>query len=121
MTFVNAVQKANAPRGPPLVGTPSPRLVTVLGMVRLVRLVHHAKVPNQAVSRPPLMVVIPLPIVRVVRFVQPRNAAFPRLVTVSGMVTPVRLVELENAASPTLVTGKPLRVAGITTFPPGPI
>ena len=39
-----------------------------------------------------------------VRLVQPRNAFFPILVTLLGMVIVVKLLQLENAELPMLVT-----------------
>jgi hypothetical protein len=43
-------------------------------------------------------------IVMLVRLVQPENAPSPMLVTLSGITTLVRLVQPENAPSPMLVT-----------------
>ena len=50
------------------------------------------------------MLVTLLGIVTLVKLVQPSNASFPMLVTLPGMVTLVRLVRPENAAFPMLVT-----------------
>ena len=50
------------------------------------------------------MLVTLLGIVTLVRLVQPENAQSPMLVTLLGIVTLVRLVQSENAASPMLVT-----------------
>src|SRR6185295_12743114 len=130
MTLVRLSQPENAPKGPPLVPTPSPIFVTLSGMVTRVRLEHHWNVPHEDVPSPPFMLVMPLPMVRVARLGEPAKAEFPRLVTLSGMVTlvillrPVRLLSSlrlfikDNALSPMLVTGKPSMVPGITTFPP---
>ena len=64
--------------------------------VKFLRLTHPEKES--------LMLVIPLPIVTLVRLLQPENAQYPMLVTLSGIVTLVRLLQSENAHSPMLVT-----------------
>src|SRR6266853_5649903 len=132
MKLVRLSQPENAPKGPPLVPTPSPIFVTLSGMVTRVRLEHHRNVPHEDVSAPPFMLVMPLPMVMVARLGQPAKAPSPRLVTPSGMVTLVmllrpvrllwslRLLIKDNAPSPMLVTGKPSMVPGMTTSPPGP-
>ena len=60
-------------------------------------------------------------IVTLVRLVQPMNAASPMLVTLLGIVTLARLVHDKNAKAPMLVTGRPLIVLGMVTAPPGPV
>ena len=50
-------------------------------------------------------------IVRLERFLQPRNALSPMLVTLSGIVMLVRFLQLKNARSPILVT-----LSGIVTL-----
>src|SRR5260370_25393176 len=132
MTLVRLSQPENAPKGPPLVPTPSSIFVTLSGIATWVRLEHHWNVPHEDVSAPRFMVVMPLPMVMVARLGLPAKAPCPRLVTLSGMVTqvmllrPVRLLwslrfRKDNAPSPMLVTGKPSMVPGMTTFPPGPL
>ena len=68
-------------------------LVTLLGMVTLVRLVQ----PENAQS--PMLVTL-LGMVTLVRLVQSANAQSPMLVTLLGMVTLVRLVQSSNAIVP---------------------
>ena len=67
-----------------------------------------------------------LPSATLVRSVQPENASYSMLMTVSGIVTLVRLVfgrsqAPSKAPLPILVTGFPSVVTGITTSPPGPV
>src|ERR1035437_6159674 len=72
-----------------------PILVTPLPIVRLVRLVQPAKVPPR--------IVVTLPgIVTLVSGVS-MNASSPTLVTLLGIVTPVKPL-VENASGPMLVT-----------------
>ena len=81
-------------------------LVTLSGMVMLVRLVHKAN------ASPPMVVTLSGMVI-LVRLVQLENAATPMLVTLSGMVMLVRLVQLEKAEGPMPITVYPLYVAGI--------
>ena len=67
------------------------------------------------------MLVTLLGIVTLVRLVQSENASLPMLVTLLGIVTLVRLVQPKNASSPMLVTGRPLIVLGMVTAPPEPV
>ena len=85
-------------------------LVTLSGIVMLVRLAQPEKVPT------PMLVTL-LPIVMLVRLAQPEKAPFPMLVTLSGIVILVRLVQLEKAPSPMLVTGLPSMTDGIISSP----
>jgi len=104
-------------------------LVTLLGIVTLVRRVQFWKVPPtpppspppSKLSAPPRIMVIPLPMLRLAKLLQPKNACSQRLVTLSGMVTPVRTVTPANALSPMQVTGKPSTVLGMAASPPGPV
>src|SRR2546426_664240 len=89
-------------------------LVTLLGIVTLVRLVQRENAWD------PMMVTL-LGIVTLVRLVQAENAKLPMLVTLLGIVTLVRLVLYWNAESPMRVTGRPLIVSGMATAPPGPM
>ena len=50
------------------------------------------------------MMDIPAPIVRLVMLTQPEKADAPRVVTLSGIVTPLRPVQPENADVPMLLT-----------------
>src|SRR5271156_4177088 len=86
-------------------------LVTLLGMVTLVR-----NVPANASA--PMLVTL-LPMVTLIRPV-PANASTPMLVTLLGMVTLVSLVPL-NASTPMLVTGRPPMAAGMLTAPLSPL
>jgi len=62
-----------------------------------------------------------LPIVTLIRLVQPWNAEPPMLVTLSGIMTLVRRVQTRNVLYPMLVTGRPSIVSGIVTAPPWPV
>src|SRR5258707_632273 len=61
------------------------------------------------------MLVTLLGIVTLVRLVQYMNASDPMLVTLLGIVTLVRLVLDSNAAIPMLMTGRPVIVLGMVT------
>src|SRR5437660_102109 len=87
-------------------------LVTLSGILTLVRLVQ----PENA---PPMLVTLP-GIVTLVRLVQDKNARFSMLVTLPGIVTLVRRVLYWNAADPMAVTGRPLMVDGMVTALPLP-
>ena len=67
------------------------------------------------------MLVTPLPIVTLVRFVHPMNARLPMLVTLMGIVMLVRLVFWLNTLCSMLVTGRPLIELGMVTAPPAPV
>ena len=58
------------------------------------------------------MLVTPLPIVTLVKPLQPLNALFPMFVTPLPIVTLIKPLQPENALSPMLVTQ-----SGITTSP----
>jgi len=66
---------------------PPPILVTLLGIVTLVRLV------------PPEKLMMKFGIVTLIRLVQSSNAQSPMLVTPLGIITLVRLVQPANASS----------------------
>ena len=68
----------------------------------------------------PILVTL-LGIVTLVRVVQPWNAEPPILVTLLGIVTLVRLVQPKNALSPMATTGRPPIVVGMVTAPPAPM
>jgi hypothetical protein len=91
----------------------TPRLLTPVGTVMLVRLLQPKNAPE--------MLVTLSGIATLVRLMQLSSALLPRLVTVSGIVMLVRLVHSQNAMSPILVTGKPLIVSGMSTAPLGPV
>ena len=84
-------------------------LVTLSGIVTLVRLLHlkNVQLPMfltlSGISTP-------------ARLVHQENAESPILVTPSGIVTLVRLLQLRSASLPILVTP-----SGMTTSPPGPL
>ena len=100
---------------------PSEILVTLLGIVTLVRLQQSANAPpNHPHLFFPMLVTL-LGIVTLVRPMQLSNAPSPMLVTLLGIVTLVRLVHEENAPLPTLATGKPSRVSGMVTTPIKPV
>jgi hypothetical protein len=87
---------------------PSPMLVTPLEIVRLVRPVHPSNAPLP-------MLVTPLGIVRLVRPLQPMNALSPMLVTLLGIVRLVRSLQHENARLPMATTGRLLICEGMLT------
>ena len=67
------------------------------------------------------MLVTLLGIVTLVRLVQPWNAASPIQVTLLGIVTLVRPVSPLKTPHPRAVTGRPLIVDGMVTAPPRPM
>jgi hypothetical protein len=67
------------------------------------------------------MLVTLLGIVTLVRLVHDMNAWLPMLVTLSGIVTLIRVVFEWNAESPMLVTARSLIVPGMLTTPPAPV
>ena len=83
---------------------PFPMLVTLLGIVMLFRLLQPL---NAQLS----MLVTLFPIVMLVRLLQFWNAHLPMLVTLLGIVMLVRLLQHSNTPSPMLVT-----LLGITIF-----
>ncbi len=109
VTLVRLVQSAKA-QDPLLVRfgdsvptLPIPILVTLLGIVMLVRLVH-----SQKAKRP--MLVTPSGMVILVRPEQFRKASSPMLVTLSGIVMLVSLRHLAKAPFPMLVTPSPITI-----------
>src|SRR5262249_12618762 len=74
--------------------------------------------PNLGGSTLRLMLVTPLPIKTLLRFVQPAKVPIAMMLTLSGMVT---LVSPLFWKPPIPVTGSPLIVAGMITAPPGPV
>ena len=76
---------------------PPPMLVTLLGIVMLVRL-------SQPLNAQYPMLVTLSGIVMLFRLLQSANAQFPMLVTLSGIVMLVKLLQFSNATSPMLVT-----------------
>ena len=96
VTLVSLVQSAKAQDsllvrfGDSVPTLPIPILVTLLGIVILVRLVQFLKAPSP-------ILVTPSGIVILVRLVQPLKALFPMLVTLSPIVTLVRLVQPSKA------------------------
>ena len=81
-----------------------PMLITLSGIVTLVRLLHSSNADF------PMLVTLS-GIVTLVRLVHHLNAPFSMLVTLSGIVTLLRLVHLQNASSPILAT-----LSGIVTL-----
>ena len=90
-------------------------LVTLLGIVMLVRLVQPRNIPSKMLVTPevavkvtvakfeqflnssaPILLVNPFPMVAVVKPEQPANAPCPMFVTLLGMVMLVRLVHPRN-------------------------
>ena len=92
-------------------------LVTLLGMVMLVRLMHNSK------AWIPILVTL-LGIVILVRLLQPPKVKSRILVTLSGMVMLVTEVfeypKIGRDPFPTCLTGIPFTSLGITTAPPLP-
>jgi hypothetical protein len=89
-------------------------LVTLEGMVKLVRLMQESNAESP-------MLVTPSEIFTLARPEHPLNADTPMLATLPGIFTLLRFKQSENAASPILVTGRlvpdTLISAGMFTAP----
>jgi hypothetical protein len=85
-------------------------LVTLLGMVTLVKLLHSSNAAS------PMLVTLS-GIFTLAKWSQLLNAKCPIIVTLSGMATLVKLLHPSNAKSPMPITGKPFIVDGIMTSP----
>ena len=93
----DAVAYRDAGQAGAVMNAPSPMLVTLLGIVTLVRLV-------QAENASSPMLMTPLEIVTLVRLVQSSNAQSPILVTPSGIVMLASPAQKSNAWIPMFVT-----------------
>ena len=87
--------------------TSSPMLVTLLGIVMLVRAIQSINAAPSIVSTPSFRTTL-------IRFLQPRNAPSPMVLTLPGIVTLVRLTHCSNVPPSMPVTSSP--ITNSTTF-----
>ena len=93
---------------------PPPNLVTLSGIVMLVKEVQKAK------AQPPMLVML-FGIVMLVKEVQPAKAPAPMLVTLFGIVMLVKEEQYSKVQSPMLVTGISSNFDGIVSRPNGSV